>query len=188
MTQEEEALEIAKLVVSRLPVKLHNGTVIEKDVVDLSKTVNFLSGVKKVYTDNIDQQYSTVIDPESETLRDFVLRHALMVPISSNINIEMGSADAVLKYTMGIKAVQNVQSHSLFPPQEGKVQSVIPWDPFRAMWYMTPLQRKLEYADPVGIVAGLTPNSLEDDRTTCLPSVVVGIVSVCMLVSHVRSG
>lgn len=172
--QERMVTDLSTAIVGPIESKLQNGIIIKKDSVDLAKTLNFLRGTKEERTGNIGEEITRSIDPGTESLRDFVLRHALIMPVASTIKIDMSNASAMLRYTIEVKALEGLEKHSLFPPAATSPSELL-WDPFRSMHYLSPLQRKLEYEDALGHLASVGPNSLEDDEKTCLPSVIVRV-------------
>lgn len=166
--QEEMLADLTTAIVTKVP----NGTIHEKDGVGLANVISFLRGTKDQHTGNIGEEVTTLIDSDTESLRDFVLRTSLMVPVASKVEVDVTNSSGLLHYSMEVKAMRRIQQHTLFPPTSKTISELL-WDPYRAMFYLTPLQRKLEYENRVGHLVKNYPVSLEDDKTTCLPSVVV---------------
>eukprot|EP00915_Cephaloidophora_sp_WS-2016_P004356 GHVH01005853.1.p1 GENE.GHVH01005853.1~~GHVH01005853.1.p1 ORF type:complete len:1283 (+),score=177.65 GHVH01005853.1:56-3850(+) len=167
---------------------------------DKERLKMFLMSIESLTTWNIDRAIEYV-PSSSITWKDMMLKHALGVPIGTNIELELDEVDgeehwsdsllydgahsARLRYQLQCLPFPGAHEHSLSPFYYSKSNYTPLWAPERVLLMMTPLHRKLEYKDrsfvqpedlkhtPLGKLRSDMVYS--EDEHNCLPSVLGNI-------------
>ncbi|KAL8434958.1 hypothetical protein Efla_005041 [Eimeria flavescens] len=122
--------------------------------IDAARVRAFLRGTRSLYTGNIGEPETELVDEETELMRDFLLRHALFYPKKGDVEIafqgrasDAAGGVATLEYKFFASPLPGYANHTLFPPSEmvevvgseGNIQLLEErplWEPHRLMVYM----------------------------------------------------
>ncbi|PFH32649.1 hypothetical protein BESB_012610 [Besnoitia besnoiti] len=131
-----------------------SSTLLDEDgLMDTERLRRFLRGTKVEHTQNIGEPTEEIIDEQTETSRDALLRHALLYPTKGEIILRTSPVDehitvqnAKLTYKFLSYPLPDYEAHSLYPPDvhvsSGKTMDLRPlWDPHRLIVYMHDVQQ-----------------------------------------------